>query len=337
MDPAIHLGQRPVAKGYRQFAQREARDVSAVYENWATRVGADSSVLDLLATLPPGKRQPNLVFAAARWHGAEESYDSFRDTVLTRWEQVCATILTRATQTNEAARCATLLPFLAELPQPLALLEVGAAAGLCLLPDHYSYRYDDGTRLDPAAGPSQVVIECHLGEGVPAPAMPQVGWRAGIDLNPIDATDADARAWLQTLIWPGQEHRRHRLAAALDIAARERPHLVAGDLNQALTDLAAQAPAEATLVVFHSAVLAYLQPAARKEFADIVTAMPGCWISNEGRSVLPGAHRPAGGSQDDDGRFLLSVDGTARARTDPHGAAVTSLDARAEGSSTDPG
>ncbi len=31
------------------------------------------------------------------------------------------------------------MPVLAQLPPPLALLEVGAAAGLCLLPDLYSY------------------------------------------------------------------------------------------------------------------------------------------------------------------------------------------------------
>ncbi|MBV9417272.1 MAG: DUF2332 family protein [Solirubrobacterales bacterium] len=52
------------------------------------------------------------------------------------------TVLARSTRTNEPARCATLLPLLATLPQPLALLEVGAAAGLCLLPDRWAYDYD---------------------------------------------------------------------------------------------------------------------------------------------------------------------------------------------------
>src|SRR5699024_4135030 len=231
-DPSIHQGEHPIAEGYRLFAEREARHISEVYADWALQVATDADVLDLLQTLPGPKRQPNPVFAAARWHGADASYDSFRGTVLENWEAVRATIMARATQTNEAARCATLLPFLAELPQPLALLEVGAAAGLCLLPDRYSYAYDDGTRLDPSDGPSQVVIETHLGPGVPKPTMPQVVWRAGIDVNPINAADPDARAWLETLIWPGQTGRRHRLAAALDIAAVERPRLVAADLNQ---------------------------------------------------------------------------------------------------------
>ena len=39
-------------------------------------------------------------------------------------------ILARRTQTNEPARCAVLLPALAQLPQPLALIEAGASAGL---------------------------------------------------------------------------------------------------------------------------------------------------------------------------------------------------------------
>lgn len=322
MDPEVHLGQRPIAEGYRLFAEREAAPASPVYADWAQQVSTDPEVLALLAVLPPGKRQPNLVFAATRWHGSDESYESFRATLIDHWEQVRTTILARSTQTNEAARCATLLPFLAELPQPLALLEVGAAAGLCLLPDHYSYRYDTGLQLDPAGGPSPVLIESQLGAGVPTPRMPQVAWRAGIDLNPIDPADPDARAWLETLIWPGQQVRRDRLGFALDIAARQRPQVVAGDLGEALGDLAAQAPAGATLVVFHSAVLAYLHPTARTQFVAAVQALPGHWISNEGPTVLPTDVATA----TDDGRFLLMVDGVPRARTDPHGAAVVSLD-----------
>jgi hypothetical protein len=49
--------------------------------------------------------------------------------------------LSRRTQTNEPGRCATLLPALAALDGPLALIEVGASAGLCLHVDRYSYDY----------------------------------------------------------------------------------------------------------------------------------------------------------------------------------------------------
>lgn len=324
MDPSIHRGERPLADGYRLFAGREAHGISAVYEAWATTVADDDEVLALLDALPRPKRQPNLVFAAARHHGADGTYDSFRSTMLEQWESVRHTIMSHATQTNEAARCAVLLPFLAGLPQPLALIEVGAAAGLCLLPDLYSYRYDDGTHLDPADGPSEVVIASQLGPGITAPsAMPQIVWRAGIDLAPIDVMDHEACAWLETLIWPGQPDRLDRLQGALAIARRNPPQIVQGDLVEALPDLAHEAPAEATLVVFHSAVLAYLSPGDRSRFLGLVNDLPGHWISNEGQGVLPAlASRSI---RPDDGRFVLSVDGRPRAFTDPHGRSMSGL------------
>lgn len=65
-------------------------------------------------------------------------------------DEIAATMAVRTTQTNEPARCATLLPVLAHLPQALALLEVGASAGLCLLPDYYAYDYG-GHSVEPSA------------------------------------------------------------------------------------------------------------------------------------------------------------------------------------------
>lgn len=321
MDPMTHLGTRPVAEAYAAFAEREARGVSAVYEAWALGVSADSAVAELIATLPRRKRQPNLVFAAARRHGAAGPYASFRSTLVDRWEQVRGTILTHATQTNEAARCAALLPFLSELRQPLALVEVGASAGLCLLPDRYSYRYDDGTRLDPAGGPSDVVIPCHLGPSIAAPRrLPEVVWRAGIDLAPLDVCDDDAAAWLEALVWPEHDDRRARLRAAVGVARRDPPRLVAGDLVESLPALAAEAPRDATLVVFHSAVLAYVDAEARAAFQQLVTALPGHWISNEGAGVLPVTSGMAA-----DRGFVVTVDGVPRAYADPHGRSLVGL------------
>ena len=323
MDPTIHRGGIPLPDRYRRFAQREARGVSAVYETWAHEVADDNAVLALLDTLPPTKQQPNLVFAAARHHGAEQEYLSFRSTVTDRWEAVRDTILTHATQTNEAGRCAVLLPFLAELPQPLALLEVGASAGLCLLPDRYSYRYDDGTAVDPTSGPSDVLLPCDLGPGVTAPSgMPEVVWRAGIDLAPLDVADDHACAWLETLIWPGQDDRRQRLESAVTIARRDPPRVVRGDLLSALPDLAGEAPADATLVIFHSAVLAYLSAEDRARFVQLVGELPGHWISNESEGVLASLPSPAR-TPADESRFVLAVDGQPRALTDPHGRSMS--------------
>lgn len=58
---------------------------------------------------------------------------------------------TRRTQTNEVARCALLLPVLTRLPAPLALIEVGAAAGLGLRLDRWAYRYVTQTGIGGSA------------------------------------------------------------------------------------------------------------------------------------------------------------------------------------------
>nr|WP_251140962.1 DUF2332 family protein [Cellulomonas dongxiuzhuiae] len=214
-----------------------------------------------------------------------------------------------------------------------AAAAAGAAGGRCVrgtLPaaGRYSYRYDDadgGSRtLDPAAGPSPVVLPCTLGPGIAAPERrPEVVWRAGVDLAPVDVTDDDACAWLETLVWPEHDERRARLRAALAVARTDPPRVVAGDLLDVLPALASQAPRDATLVVLHSAVLAYLTPQARGSFVDLVGTLPGHWLSNEGARVLPTTAELV--SDRVDRGFVVSLDGTPRAYADPHGRSLSPL------------
>ena len=131
-----------IAAAYRRFAEAEARGRSPLYEELSYGVAADPDVIGFLAQLPLEKRQPNLLLAAVRLlFGVAHDYCEFRRRVLDNRDAVHALMRARSTQTNEPGRCATLLPVLARLPQPLALLEVGASAGLCLLPDFYAYDY----------------------------------------------------------------------------------------------------------------------------------------------------------------------------------------------------
>ena len=122
-------------------------------------------------------------------------------------------------------------------------------------------------------------------------------------------------AWLSCLVWPGEVGRADRLQAAAR-AARKRPPLVhRGDLLDDLSMVATQAPAGATLVVYNSAVLAYVDEAKRRAFAEGVAALGTVWLSNEGAGVIPDV---APGLRTED--FLLVRDGTdILARTDPHG------------------
>ena len=100
---------------------------SACFAEWTQGVLGDAEVQAWLATLPDGKAQPNLVFAAARWHGvpAPGPYAGLRDALLgddAAGGAVRRTILARATQTNEVGRLATLVPAFAGLAERPAVV-----------------------------------------------------------------------------------------------------------------------------------------------------------------------------------------------------------------------
>ncbi|MDG6106817.1 DUF2332 domain-containing protein [Dactylosporangium aurantiacum] len=306
------------AARYVDFARREAHSESPVYARLCTAIAADEQLLALLESVPEPRRQPNLLLGVVRLLGGPvDDPAAFHDFAVAHWPAVAAQLLARATQTNEAGRCALLLPVLATLPQPLALLEVGASAGLGLYPDRYRYRYGDH-ELGTGAGP---VLECAL-TGTPPPArLPRVVWRAGLDLHPLDVTDPADVAWLDALIWPEHRHRRDRLRAAAAVAAADPPALHRGDLADDLPRLAAQAPAGATLVVFHASVLYQVPAERRARFTDLVRALPGHWIAVESPDVIryEGLPAPPDGTQHN----VLALDGRPLAWTRPHGQAMT--------------
>ena len=342
MDSA-HVDDVPTR--YAEFAQFEVRGRTPVYLAWARGLADDPATCALLERLPRIKRQPVLVFAAARHAGAPETedYAAFRDFLHAHWAEIEQIALTHSTQTNEAKRCAVLLPFLSMLPGPLSLVEMGASAGLCLYPDRYAYRYtlDGGAvrELQPPPGPATApaatapVLACDLRDGVPAPrALPEVVHRGGVDLSPIDPADPDSRAWLHSLIWPGQQTERGpRLDAALDIAAADPPQILAGDLVERVADAVAACPAGSTPVVFHTAVLGYLEPPERAEFVRRVTELGrdtgAVWISVEGITLLPDvAEQVPAGIRRHKGIFVVSVGGRPLATAHGHGDWVRALD-----------
>src|ERR1043166_8704703 len=219
-----------LAERYRRFAANEARGSSPLYEHLALHVAGSAGILDFLLSLPAERRQPNLLLAAVR-HAVRVPHDGgeLERFIRAHRPDIVRVMLSRATQTNEPARCAVMLPLLARLPQPLALIEVGASAGLCLLPDRYGYDY--GRRR--IAG--RPVFPCHASAATPLPdRQPEIVWRAGLDLNPIDLADGNQLAWLRTLVWPEQTERLARLDAAIAVARRDPPRLMRGDLRHAL-------------------------------------------------------------------------------------------------------
>ena len=127
---------------YLRMTKCELHGVSPSYQRLCQEVADSEAVCALLDRLPAGKRLPNLLLAAVRFLDSPvDDPATFLHFVSSVWDVVADTMMTHRTQTNEPGACATLLPLLASLPAPLALVEVDASAGLCLYPDRYSYRY----------------------------------------------------------------------------------------------------------------------------------------------------------------------------------------------------
>ncbi len=310
-----------IAAKYVRFARNEASGRSLLYEELALGVANEPSILGFLSELPLEKRQPNLLFAAARHVcGVPACFAAFSRLFMSHSSEIRETMMRRRTQTNEPARCATILPLLALLPQPLALLEVGASAGLCLLPDRYAYRYND-LELEPVSSTAVKPprFPCAVNRETPLPAAKiDVVWRMGLDLEPIDVQDGEQTSWLEALVWPGEEQRLERLRQALKIARVEPPTVVRADLRTGLAALAEQAPRAATLVVFHSAVLAYVSSESdRAQFAETVRQLGAVWIANESPTVTPNGAAYAHLCHA--GEFLVSQNAEPVASSDPHG------------------
>ena len=319
----------PVVEMYTEFAA--AAGDSPCFVEWALGVAGDVDVHEWLETLPADKQQPNLVFAAARWHGvaAPGPYAGLRTALLSDDGTIRATILARATQTNEAGRLATLVPAFSILAdgEPVALLEVGASAGLCLFPDKWGYEWttDDGVRT---AGPAASRLRCRVRGTGPLPsAAPSVAWRGGIDLHPLDVIDADQMAWLSMLVWPEHGDRREQLGRAIEIARAEPPEIVAGDLLDELPAQVERASRHARVVVFHSAVIAYLEDPDRERFHDLMAGLVAdgaChWVSNEARQVLQRVTANDPPTSETAESFVLGVNGRGVAWTHGHGRSMT--------------
>ena len=290
----------------------------------------DDDVVDFITGMPV--TQPNLFFASIQFLTGPDSMPStgaaLRAFVTRHGRELGDVMRAHRTQTNEVGRCAVLLPALP--PGPLALIEVGASAGLCLLLDRFHYELGTA-RLGEASSP--VHLRCATAGPVPVPpVIPRVTWRRGLDARPIDVHDDDAIRWLLACVWADHPERRRRLEGAIAIARADPPVVSAGDLVDDLPAVLADVPHDAHLVVFHSAVLTYVSSDRRRTFAALLSAESRrrevLWLSNEAPGVVAGTP-----SSTSELRFLLGrtrfTDGRRRdeilAHSHPHGADVTWL------------
>jgi hypothetical protein len=305
-DPAAEWAR--LQRSFRDFARDLPQPGGQVYAALCDRLADDPDRAGLALRAAPAFRTPLILLAAvhhllltgtehplsayyatvigdAARHPDDRLYPAFASFVDEHRTELEALIASRSTQTNEARRTVLTLPALhlvvRESGLPLALLEVGASAGLNLLPDRYGYRIGERVAGDPAS-PLQLAceVEGELLPPVPADKLP-IAWRLGLDLNPLDVRDPATRSWLRALVWPEHRDRMATLDAALGIARRDPPLVVRGDLLTDLGDVAATAPADAALAVISTWVLAYVEPASRLAFLGALRRI----AANGGRSV----------------------------------------------------
>lgn len=179
-----------------------------------------------------------------------------------------------APQTNEPGRAAALyaglLCIAALYPQPFELLELGASAGLNLIPDRYRYTFGGQDYGDPAS-------PVHLAPSWTGPAPPQarvaIARRGGCDLNPLDIQDAEQRARLLSYIWPDQTERLNRAEGALALALRDPPMVDQADAAAWLDmRLAAPQSPQTTRVIWHSIAAQYFPNAVQSQIAAALQA-----------------------------------------------------------------
>ena len=273
---------------------------SRLYSRLSAAILEDSELLALAAQAPVGQPPPLLLFGAVHHlllQGAEhplarlyptlngghdvgeDPFPLFRDFCLKHLEPIAATIRRRTVQTNEVGRSSALQRgfsvVAARTGKALALLEIGASAGLNLVGDRYRYSYGPG--FEGAGDPfSPVLIECSLqGELRPPGGTAPIAWRLGIDRNPVDVRDPDQALWLRALVWPDQPGRAEVLLGAIALAKSAPPPLRRGDALDLLEAAAAEAPLDAALCVYSSFTLYQFLPAQRERLEAAVDRVAG--------------------------------------------------------------
>ena len=317
------MSARPeLRNAFEQFARVEAPDLdSPMYAELAAGVAGDDELLALAAGRQQGQPAPNMLFGAVQYlllRGIEHplaahypilagpeppsapAFPPFRAFCLEHGERVVDLVATRRTQTQVVRRCTCLLPAFGlvyrEAGAPLALIDVGASAGLNLNFDRYAYRYRRAGReiLRWGRGEARVELEADLrGPGTMAAAPPEipVASRDGIDVNPIDLADPDELLWLRALIWPEHVERHAQLVDAAAELKESPIRLHRGDASRDLPRLLERVPAEAALVVYSTIALYQVPREGRRRITEALEARSRerpVW-----RVALEGVHPPS--------------------------------------------
>lgn len=291
------VGLEEIAESFVHSAAHEFRGSSRLYERLSIGISKDTDLLDLAAHAV-SKPLPMIFLAAVHFlllNGTEhpltayfpditpppdvvkgDPYPIFQDFCLEHRSEIGRIVSTHHVQTNEVRRSACLLPAFGIVSRqagglPLALVEIGASAGLNLLWDHYAYDYGNGRLYGDRASP--VHLTCALrGEKIPPfpKTFPRIASRLGLDIHPIDVREDSSANWLRAFIWPEHTARFEMLERAIEIARRHPPELRAGDALGQLPAVMATTPTDTALCLFHTFVSNQMSPEALKRLVKLI-------------------------------------------------------------------
>ncbi|MGK4584070.1 DUF2332 domain-containing protein [Kitasatospora sp. HPMI-4] len=284
---------------FRMFGRTQCRGRSPLYALLSETVAEDGALLRLLLETPAQQRRPSLLFAAVNHlvrarpdhllaayypiHGGRRAVDdeapsAFRAFCAGHRDELHDLLTNRATQTNEIRRCFALRLGVRRIarhwPGPVALLEVGASAGLNLHFDSYAYRLSGQPAA--TADDAPVTLTTTVRGGGPADGLlgglPRVVHRSGADLDPVDlAGDPAAGPWLEAFIWPEQVRELATLRGAMELAGRRPFPVVRANACHDTARLIAEVPGDIPVVVFTASLLSYLDAEGRARFTDQLT------------------------------------------------------------------
>ena len=303
---------RTLAQVYRHFGEVDAAGASPLYERVAVALSESGEALRAIEAAPARKRHPAVILAAlhdlalagrapalaAAYAAADgdAAAGAAIDTLLRMTDSVVAIAVRRQMRANETGRCAVLYPAIAEAAHrvganAVGLIDVGCSAGLNLNVNRVGITYSNGQSLGEPSSPVQLSASAVGNRPIPARAMPEAVARVGVDLDPVDVTDADDARWLRACLWPDQPERAARLEAEMALASTAPPLLLQGDAVEVVADAFARVPADALPVVTTTWTLSQFPLESRLRFLyrldEAAVGRAVAWVSVEGVGVAP--------------------------------------------------
>jgi hypothetical protein len=245
--------------------------------NWPGDPAAAALALRFNGALHSLARRGTPLYLASLYCGEHDDFDGAIAAALSQHDRFIADWIRHPTQTNEVARAAAVMSALmavrTERAMAFELLELGSSCGLNLNLARYAYTLGSVTVGDPL---SAVRIEPHWRGPAPCVTPVSIASAQGIDLHPLNASDATHRERLLSFTWADQPGRSRRLEEALQIAVAHPPRVERGDAAVWLKKRLAE-PQEAgrCRAIVHTMFLQYLNDNDRREIQAMIAAAGG--------------------------------------------------------------